>query len=52
MNALLAAEYGVPVARVTGDDLTCHQAATYAPTSVGVAVQTCIDRYYASCPRR
>ena len=28
MNALLAAEYGVPVALVTGDDLTCADAAT------------------------
>jgi D-amino peptidase len=49
MNALLAAEYGVPVALVTGDDLTCVDAATYAPTAVGVAVKTCIDRYSAIC---
>jgi D-amino peptidase len=49
MNALLAAEYGVPVALVTGDDLTCDDAARYAPTAVGVAVKTCIDRYSAIC---
>jgi D-amino peptidase len=49
MNALLAAEYGVPVALVTGDDLTCADAATYSPSAVGVAVKTCIDRYSAIC---
>ena len=49
MNAMLAAEYGVPVALVTGDDLTCADAATYAPTAVGVAVKTCVDRYSAIC---
>ena len=49
MNALLAAEYGVPVALVTGDDLTCADAASYAPTAVGVAVKTCVDRYSALC---
>jgi D-amino peptidase len=49
MNALLAAEYGVPVALVTGDDLTCVDAAGYSPTAVGVAVKTCVDRYSAIC---
>jgi len=49
MNAMLAAEYGVPVALVTGDDLTCADALTYAPTAVGVAVKTCVDRYSAIC---
>lgn len=49
MNALLAAEYGVPVVLVTGDDLTCADAATYAPRAVGVAVKTCVDRYAAIC---
>jgi D-amino peptidase len=49
MNAMLAAEYGVPVALVTGDDLTCADAATYSPTAVGVAVKTCVDRYSAIC---
>jgi D-amino peptidase len=49
MNALLAAEYGVPVALVTGDDLTCVDAKGYSPTAVGVAVKTCVDRYSAIC---
>jgi D-amino peptidase len=49
MNALLAAEYGVPVVLVTGDDLTCADAQKYAPTAVGVAVKTCVDRYSAIC---
>jgi D-amino peptidase len=49
MNALLAAEFGVPVVLVTGDDLTCIDAAGYAPSAVGVAVKTCVDRYSAIC---
>ena len=49
MNALLAGEYGVPVVLVTGDDLTCVDATTYAPDAVGVAVKTCVDRYAAIC---
>ena len=34
---------------MAGDDLTCADAATYAPTAVGVAVKTCVDRYSALC---
>ncbi|MGH3424080.1 MAG: M55 family metallopeptidase [Nocardioidaceae bacterium] len=49
MNALLAAEYGVPVVLITGDDLTCVDAERYAPEAVGVAVKTCVDRYSAIC---
>lgn len=49
MNALLAAEFGVPVVLVTGDDLTCVDAAKYAPAAIGVAVKTCVDRYAAIC---
>ncbi|MEO6997618.1 MAG: M55 family metallopeptidase [Terracoccus sp.] len=49
MNALLAAEYGVPVVLVTGDDLTGIDARSYAPEAVTVAVKTCIDRYSAIC---
>jgi D-amino peptidase len=49
MNALLAAEYGVPVVLVTGDDLCCADAARYAPGAVGVAVKECVDRYAAIC---
>jgi D-amino peptidase len=49
MNALVSAEFGVPVVLVTGDDLTCDDAATYAPQSQLVAVKYCIDRYTARC---
>jgi D-amino peptidase len=49
MNALLAAEYGVPVVLVTGDDLTGLDAGVYAPEAVTIAVKTCIDRYSAIC---
>ncbi len=49
MNALLAAEHGVPVVLITGDDLTCEDAATWAPGAQRVAVKTCIDRYAARC---
>lgn len=49
MNAILAAEYGVPVVLVTGDDLTCRDAQVYAPSAVGVEVKTCVDRYSAIC---
>jgi len=49
MNALLAAEFEVPVVLVTGDDRACADATGYAPDAVGVAVKTCIDRYSAIC---
>lgn len=49
MNALLAAEFGVPVVLVTGDDLTCADAARWAPAAERVAVKTCVDRYTARC---
>jgi D-amino peptidase len=49
LNAALAAEHGVPVVLVTGDDLTIEDAAGYAPHAAGVAVKTCIDRYSAIC---
>ena len=49
MNALLAAEYGVPVVLVTGDDLTCEDASRWAPNAELVAVKTCVDRYTARC---
>ena len=45
MNALLAAELGVPVALVTGDDRTCADAASWAPSAELVTVKTCVDRY-------
>ncbi|HLH64458.1 MAG TPA: M55 family metallopeptidase [Solirubrobacteraceae bacterium] len=49
MNALLAAEHGVPVVLVTGDDLTCEDASRWAPDAERVAVKTCVDRYTARC---
>lgn len=49
LNAALAAEYGVPVLLVTGDDRTCADAADYAPDSHRVAVKECVSRYAAIC---
>ncbi len=49
MNALLAAEFSVPVVLVTGDDLTCDESVTWAPHAQRVAVKECIDRYTARC---
>lgn len=49
MNALLAAEFGVPVVLVSGDDLTCADAAGYAPGAQTAAVKTCVSRYSARC---
>jgi D-amino peptidase len=49
LNALVAAEYGVPVILVTGDDVTCADAATYGPAAATVAVKDCVSRYSAVC---
>lgn len=49
MNALLAAEYGVPVVLVTGDDLACADAGRYAPDARAVPVKTAISRFTARC---
>lgn len=49
LNAALAAEYGVPVLMVTGDDRTCRDAAAYAPKAETVAVKECVSRYAAVC---
>lgn len=49
LNAALAAEYGVPVILVTGDDRTCADAADYAPEARSVAVKECVSRYAAVC---
>jgi len=48
-NALVAAEAGVPVVLVTGDDLTCAAASRYAPGCRTVAVKTAISRHAAIC---
>ncbi|MEV6728095.1 MULTISPECIES: M55 family metallopeptidase [unclassified Streptomyces] len=49
LNAHVAAEYGVPVVLVTGDDLTCVDADGYAPDAVKVAVKDHVSRYAAVC---
>ncbi|GLX22868.1 M55 family metallopeptidase [Streptomyces lavendulae] len=49
LNAHVAAEYGVPVILVTGDDLTCAEAAGYAPDARTVAVKDHVSRYAAVC---
>ncbi|MGH9246228.1 MAG: M55 family metallopeptidase [Acidimicrobiales bacterium] len=49
LNAQVAAEYGVPVVLVTGDDRACEDAASYAPDAQTVAVKTYISRYAAVC---
>ncbi|WP_377273543.1 M55 family metallopeptidase [Peterkaempfera sp. SMS 1(5)a] len=49
MNAMLAAEYGVPVVLVTGDDLCCADAEGWAPGAALAEVKTCVDRYSAVC---
>lgn len=49
LNALVAAEHGVPVVLVTGDDRACADAAGYAPEAEIVAVKDCVTRYAAVC---
>ncbi|MTD58790.1 M55 family metallopeptidase [Amycolatopsis pithecellobii] len=49
LNSVLAAEYGVPVLMVSGDDKTCEDARDYAPDAIGVAVKECVSRYAAIC---
>jgi D-amino peptidase len=49
LNSRVAAEFGVPVVLVTGDDRACGDAAGYAPQAVTVAVKTCVSRYAAIC---
>ncbi len=49
MNALLAYELGVPVVLLTGDDLACLDADSWAPRAEKVEVKRCVDRYTAQC---
>ncbi|PWG12854.1 peptide ABC transporter substrate-binding protein [Streptomyces sp. V2] len=49
LNARVAAEYGVPVILVTGDDITCEDALGYAPEAHKVAVKDHVSRYAAIC---
>jgi D-amino peptidase len=49
LNAAVAAEHGVPVLLVTGDDKTCEDADDYAPDARKAAVKECVSRYAAIC---
>jgi len=49
LNAIVCAEYGVPVVLVTGDDRTCEDAKSYAPEARTVAVKDHVSRYAARC---
>lgn len=49
LNAHVAAEYGVPIILVTGDDRTCADADGYAPDAQKVAVKHHVARYTAEC---
>jgi D-amino peptidase len=49
LNAHVAAEYGVPVILVTGDDRACADATSYAPDAQQVAVKDYVARYTARC---
>jgi D-amino peptidase len=49
LNAYVAAEFGVPVVLVTGDDRACADAGGYAPQALTVAVKECVSRYAAIC---
>ena len=47
MNAAVAAEVGVPLVLVTGDDVTCADAGWYAPGTATAQVKRAISRYTA-----
>lgn len=47
LNALVAAHYGVPIALVTGDQVTVAEARELAPAPHGVAVKRSVTRYAA-----
>jgi len=49
LNALLAGSFGVPTALVTGDDLTCLEAARDCPGCETVTVKWALGRYAARC---
>ena len=49
LNAIVCAEYGVPVVLVTGDDKACEDAKSYAPEARTVAVKDHVSRYAAVC---
>jgi D-amino peptidase len=47
VNALVAQAYGVPIALVTGDDITLAEAVVVAPDHIGVQVKTSVTRFAA-----
>ena len=49
LNAIVCAEYGVPVVLVTGDDRTCEDAEGVRPEARTVAVKDYVSRYAAIC---
>ena len=49
LNSHVAAQYGVPIVLVTGDDRTCADAEGYAAGVPAVAVKDCVSRYAAVC---
>lgn len=49
LNSYVAAQYGVPIVLVTGDDRTCADAEGYAAGVPSVAVKDCVSRYAAVC---
>jgi D-amino peptidase len=47
LNALVAAHYGVPIALVSGDDVTIAEAQRLEPAPHGVVVKRAVTRYAA-----
>ena len=47
INALVAAHYGVPIALVTGDQVTVAEAEQLSPAPIGVAVKRSVSRFAA-----
>ncbi len=47
INALVAHAHAVPIALVTGDDVTIRQAGSFAPDHVGVVVKESVTRFAA-----
>jgi D-amino peptidase len=48
-NALVAGQFGVPVALVTGDDVICEETRSWLPHVETAVVKYAIDRYTARC---
>jgi D-aminopeptidase len=48
-NALVAGQFGVPVALVTGDDVICEETRRWLPHVETAVVKYAIDRYTARC---